>query len=453
MSDDVNRKEFVERTLRTDLLTSETARDIGGRIVSSLFDLDVTPGSTIVFQSPNSVTLLAGIYGALLAGLAPVIIGEKLNERETGEIVSNFSSAIVVTESMLEKGARTSFDLSITSSHRFKCRPIHFTSGTSGRAKGVWSGWMSDADADAQSDDERSAWSFSPTDVHLVCGPLSHSAPLRFALHTLLNGGGVIVPLQPDATKLSALIEHGGVTTTFMAPILLQRIVDSAPPKSHTLRFLAHAGAPCPEPVRVRAIDCFGGGPLIEFYGSTEGQFTLCPVSEWLEHRGTVGRARPGRELRVVDGRVWCRAPVFARFEYWEDPDATEAAWEGEWFTVGDLGRLDDEGRLFLEGRRTDLIISGGVNVYPAEIERVLSMAPGVSEVAVFGVDDPVWGQRVCALFAGSTDDESLAAYCRDNMAPVKRPKTFVKVSALPLTHNGKIDRSALATFLSRTDG
>lgn len=307
---------------------------------------------------------------------------------------------------------------------------------------------MSDADVDAQSDDERSTWGFSSSDLHLVCGSLSHSAPLRFALFTLLYGGAVVVPPESDAKLLSEFIAEGGVTTTFMAPIVLQRILDRAPPVRHSLRLLAHAGAPCPEQVRHRAIDCFGVAPLVEFYGSTEGQFSLCPASEWLAHPGTVGPARPGRELRVKEGLVWCRAPEYARFEYWGEPDATAAAWDGAWFTVGDLGRLDGEGRLFLEGRRTDLIISGGVNVYPAEIERILLMSPGVTEAVVFGVDDPDWGQRVCALFVGTTDVEALAAYCHENMAPAKRPKSMKNVRALPMTPNGKLDRMGLVDYL-----
>ena len=135
-----------------------------------------------------------------------------------------------------------------------------------------------------------------------------------------------------------------------------------------------------------------------EFYGSTEGQFTVCPSEEWLARPGTVGRARPGRTLSVDDdGTVWCRAPDFARFEYWDDPAKTAAAWRDGAFTVGDLGRLDADGYLYLDGRRDDLIISGGVNVYPAEVEAALGDVPGVAAVAVFGIADDQWGHRVCA--------------------------------------------------------
>jgi len=159
-------------------------------------------------------------------------------------------------------------------------------------------------------------------------------------------------------------------------------------------------------------------GSLWEFYGSTEAQFTVCSPDEWLAHPGTVGRARPGRRLSITPiddgqpddgddpggstgdaGTIWCDMPAFARFRYWGDAAATRAAWRGSACTVGDLGRLDDDGYLYLTGRRHDLIISGGVNVYPAEVEAVLAAVPGLREVAVFGLPDEQWGQVVCAAY------------------------------------------------------
>src|SRR5690606_28721818 len=150
-------------------------------------------------------------------------------------------------------------------------------------------------------------------------------------------------------------------------------------------------------PLKQRAIDTFGADRLWEFYGSTEGQFTACAASEWLDRPGTVGRARAHRTLEVdPDGTVWCTVPGYARFTYWRDPTKTDRAWRRPApdrpdahgaFTVGDLGRLDDAGYLFLDGRRDDLIITGGVNVYPAEVEQALAGLAGVEQVAVFGVD------------------------------------------------------------------
>jgi long-chain acyl-CoA synthetase len=145
---------------------------------------------------------------------------------------------------------------------------------------------------------------------------------------------------------------------------------------------------------------------------------------------------------------VWCEAPGFARFEYWRDPEATEQAWKGNAFTVGDLGRLDDEGYLFLDGRRDDLVITGGVNVYPAEVEAVRSEVAGVTQVAVFGVADDDWGQRVCAAVVGTAPEGSLRAHAKDRLAPYKRPKQYFTVEDLPHTTTGKLRRGALASWL-----
>ena len=129
---------------------------------------------------------------------------------------------------------------------------------------------------------------------------------------------------------------------------------------------------------------------------------------------------------------IWCAVPEHARFSYYGDPEKTAAAWRGDSFTVGDVGRLDDDGYLFLEGRREDLIISGGVNVYPLEVEQILGEHPGVADVAVYAVDDPDWGQRVCAAIVGDVVRTSSTAYAREHLAPPKRPKTWVVLRRTP---------------------
>jgi long-chain acyl-CoA synthetase len=142
--------------------------------------------------------------------------------------------------------------------------------------------------------------------------------------------------------------------------------------------------------------------------------------------------------------------PEHARFTYFGDPDKTAAAWrdtpEGRAFTVGDAGRIDDEGYLYLDGRRTDLIITGGVNVYPLEVENALREHPGVEDVAVFGRPDDEWGHRVCAAVVGSADEAELAAYARERLSPPKRPKTWTFLDELPRTATGKVLRDQLAS-------
>ena len=211
---------------------------------------------------------------------------------------------------------------------------------------------------------------------------------------------------------------------------------------------MAHAGAPCPEGIRWRAHDTFGVDAVWEFYGSTEGQWTACRAADWHARPGTVGRARSGRVITAdEEGLLWCAVPPWATFEYWRDEEKTAAAWKdtphGPAFTVGDLGRVED-GWVYLDARRTDLIITGGVNVYPAEVESALSDVPGVTDVAVFGRADESWGQRVCAAYVGEASEEALRERAAERLSPVKRPKEYIRLESLPRTATGKVQRQKL---------
>jgi long-chain acyl-CoA synthetase len=155
------------------------------------------------------------------------------------------------------------------------------------------------------------------------------------------------------------------------------------------------------------------------------------------------------------DGHLWCVVPAHARFSYLGAPDKTAAAWretpEGPAFTVGDLGHVDEDGYVYLDGRREDLIISGGVNVYPAEVERVLGEVPGVDDVAVFATEDDEWGERVCAAVVGNVDLEALRAHARSHLAPAKRPKDYHRLGVLPRTATGKVRRLDLPDVVRST--
>jgi long-chain acyl-CoA synthetase len=436
----VSRVERIDDT-GSERLTAAAADALGARFAGHLARAGIAPGARVVFQAPNSALLLASVAGALRSARAPVVISAALTTRERDELVADVDPALVVDADVLQE-AQSAPAATAALHDWFACRPLHFTSGTSGRPKAVWSGWLTRAQAEALVAEERAAWGFGPDDVHLVCGPMSHSAPLRFPLLTLAAGGSVVVPPRFDPVAASRLIEAGAVTTSFMAPVHLQRILDARPPARTSLRLLAHAGSACPSHVRHRARMVFGDDALREFYGSTEGQFTICTPAEFDAHPGTVGRARPGRALRVdAEGHLWCRVPDHARFAYWGDPEKTAAAWDADWFTVGDLGRIDADGYVYLDGRRSDLIITGGVNVYPAELERVVAELPGVAQAVAFGVDDPDWGQRVCLAVTGAVTAQDVRAWCATQLAPYKRPTSVHVVASFPLTHNGKIDR------------
>ncbi len=183
---------------------------------------------------------------------------------------------------------------------------MHYTSGTTGRPKGVWSGVLDEPDARALFDDEADLWGFDASDTHLVCSPMYHSVSVRLAGAALLRGGRVVVhaPIRRRRGRRRSRA-HFEPTTTFMAPTALHRVMGEpdGPECFSSLRLLVHAGSPCPAPSKRAALGRVGPGVLWEFYGSTEGQFTVCSPEEWLERPGTVGRARPGRRLEVDERR------------------------------------------------------------------------------------------------------------------------------------------------------
>jgi len=262
-----------------------------------------------------------------------------------------------------------------------------------------------------------------------------------------------VIPGKFDPAKVTAAIEEHRPTSMFCVPTHLQRLFAHwhrvGVPDLSGFRLVAHAGAPCPESVKRRLIELFPDGTTWEFYGSTEGQFTACRSEEWLERPGTVGRARPGRTMSVdADGHLWCAAPEHARFTYYGDPEKTAQAWRetehGPAFTVGDVGRIDDDGYVYLDGRRTDLIISGGVNVYPLDVENALREVPGVEDIAVFGRADEEWGQAVVAAVVGTASVADLVAAARERLAPAKRPKDHVFLDELPRNPTGKVLRDRL---------
>ena len=401
---------------------------------------------------PGSPAYVSAVLGATRTGVVPVPLDPRLTAHEFTQIVDDVEPALVIREPAELDELLQGPEAELAAWPL--CRPMHFTSGTTGRPKGVWSGLLSDDDARNLAREERDLWGFTADDTNLVISPVYHSAPLRFAAGTLLAGGSIVVLPKFDPEPFVEAVEQLAPTTMFCVPAHLQRLFawqdecgddrDLA-----TFRLVAHAGAPCPDGVRRRAHATFGVDAVWEFYGSTEGQWTACRAEDWYAHPGTVGRARPGRVITADDaGLLWCTVPPWATFDYWRDEAKTAAAWkqtpEGPAFTVGDLGRVED-GWVYLDARRTDLIITGGVNVYPAEVESALADVPEVVDIAVFGQADESWGQRVCAAYVGDASEDALRERAAERLSPPKRPKDYVRLDALPRTATGKVRRHELA--------
>ncbi len=301
----------------------------------------------------------------------------------------------------------------------------------------------------------------APDEVHLLVGPAYHTAPGAFASRALQQFGQTVVIMRHfDARECLALIEAHRVSWSHMVPINFVRIL--ALPEEvrrafdlSSVRRILHAAAPCPVQVKRAIMEVFPPGSIYEYYGATEGLVTLCPADEWLQRPGTVGRAAPGVTVRIYDddgnevppgevGTVYFT--TMARVSYAGAPEKTAAAWRGDYFTVGDMGYLDEDGYLFLTDRKIDMIISGGANVYPAEVESVLFTHPAVGDVAVFGIPDPEWGERVHAVIEpqGPVTEEEVIAYCRARLAHYKCPTSVEIVDALPRDPNGKIRKRLL---------
>jgi long-chain acyl-CoA synthetase len=417
--------------------------------------IGIAPGPETDLQLAQSqqAAVLSVVWGALSVGVVPVMVNPDLTDVERAHVLTDSDPALVLetTEGLVAVTAHAR-------RHPLpaypRSRAMHYTSGTTGQPKGVWAGVLSDEEAADLWGSEIDFWGITGSDVTLVHGPLAHSGPLRFALYVLLAGGDALLPGRFDAARLAAALEQERPTTAFVVPSHIQRLLElDAPLPASPYRLLVHAGAACP-PVLKQAIHAWAGAERVwEFYGSTEGQFTAMPGTEWAGHLGSVGRARPDRELRIVDGTIWCRPPASGRFEYWRDPDKTDSAWREidgrRWFTVGDLGRLDADGYLYIDGRRADLVISGGMNVYPAEVEGAILRFPGVHDAAVYGMPDDHWGQRVCAAVVGDVDVEALAQYLRSQLSGYKRPKEIHVVGALPRTASGKTKRRSVADVVA----
>ena len=426
-------------------------QDRPGLVAGERFAIDVAITGPFADMQRTQSLVLAACWGALRVGIIPVMINPALPRQDRLAQLADCQPAAVATstaelEYLLQIGSGLpSPELSGVPLGR----PMHYTSGTTGQAKGVWSGVLSGDFAEHLWGEEQEQWQLDPSDLTLVHGPLAHSGPLRFAMLTLLAGGDVLLPGIFDADLIAQSMHEDKPTHAFVVPSHLQRLFAlPSPLPSSPYRLLTHAGAACPERLKRAIHDWNGAARTWEFYGATEGQFSACSGEEWEQRPGTVGKARAGRTLRIDDGVIWCEAPRWASFEYWRDPTKTTAAWRdtssGREFSVGDLGELDSDGYLYIDGRREDLIITGGVNVYPARIESVLSGCPRVNEVVVFGEPDARWGTAVCAVVVGDTNKADLLEFARQHLAKYEVPKSVYFVEDLPRTASGKVRRVEL---------
>jgi acyl-CoA synthetase (AMP-forming)/AMP-acid ligase II len=311
------------------------------------------------------------------------------------------------------------------------------------------------------------AFGFDDSAVYLCPAPLYHAAPTGWSMGTIRNGGTVVLMQRFDPVECLRAIEHYRVSHVQFVPTMFVRLLKLPEDERKqydvsSLRVVVHAAAPCPVDVKEQIIDWFGP-VVLEYYAGSEGAgMTMISSEEWLAHKGSVGRPVAG-SVHILDeegnevaagevGTVYFEGA--GGFRYYKDEAKTASAYNDKgWTTLGDLGSLDDDGYLYLADRRTDLILTGGVNVYPREVEEALVMHPAIADVAVIGVPDEEMGERVKAvvqLAAGGQPSEELrdelVAHCRARLAGFKTPREWEFVNELPRTPAGKLLRRRLRT-------
>ncbi len=341
-------------------------------------------------------------------------------------------------------------------------RRMLYTSGTTGRPKGVYRKTR----VPEPPQHEGTLSNYRPgEDMELCTGPAYHAAPLLIdIIQPLVSGVGVVLMDKWDAEETLRLIEAHRCTHTHMVATMFHRLLQLPEEvKSRydlsSLRFVIHGAAPCPVHVKQAMIDWLG--PIIwEYYAATEGGGGFIVGSEeWLKKPGTVGKPGPEFDNRILDddgnevpagqvGTIYMRAPETGRFEYFKDTEKTGRSYRGDYFTLGDMGYYDEDGYLFLTGRTAELIISGGVNIYPQEVDNELLKHPAVLDVCTVGVPDDEWGEAVRSVVQlrdghqpGAELAEELIAWARDRLANFKCPRAIDFVDDLPRSAAGKIQR------------
>jgi long-chain acyl-CoA synthetase len=341
---------------------------------------------------------------------------------------------------------------------------IIYTSGTTGRPKGVVREPATDEQREGTQHVLGEVFALAPGERTVIPAPMYHTAPNAYALASAVRGMDVTIMERFDPEEFLRLVEQHRVTVVQMVPTMFVRMLAlpeevRARYDTSSLRLIVHAAAPCPADVKRQMIEWLG--PIVaEYYGSTEtGPVVYCDSEEWLAHPGTVGRTLEGATVKVLDaegqelpvgesGEVFVWHQTFPDFTYEGDPDKRRAIERQGLVSAGDIGYLDADGYLYLNDRRNDMIISGGVNIYPAEIEACLQSLPGVRDCAVFGIPDEEFGEAVAAYVEPQQGDglsaDDVRAHVRTNLAGYKTPKVVEFTDALPREDSGKIFKRRL---------
>jgi len=469
------------------------------RLAQALFARGLRPGDHVAVLLPNDDRTHEVAFALQRSGLYYTMVNTHLAADEAAYIVNDCEARTLITSSALAPLATELVALTPAVERRLMIgdhvaaghesydgfvagfpgiplddevegSPMLYSSGTTGHPKGIrrpLSGNPFGTDA-TLAPMLGGIMGFAEGDVYLSPAPLYHSAPLVWSMTSIRMGGTAVVMERFDPEECLALIDRHRVTHAQFVPTMFVRLLKLPDDVRgsydlSSLRTVVHAAAPCAPEVKRRMIEWWG--PVIhEYYSGTEGLgMTWVTSEEWLEHRGSVGRAiwgevhvcgDDGEELPVgEDGVVYFGGrPGTPKFEYVHDPEKTRQTYNDKgWSTLWDVGHLDADGYLYLTDRKLFMIVSGGVNIYPQEVEDILVLHPAVADVAVFGVPEPEMGEEVKAVVqpapgavAGPALEEEILAFCRDHLSHYKCPRSVDFTDALPRGENGKLYKKAL---------
>ena len=467
------------------------------QIVHGLRALGLQPGDAIAVMLTNEVAVLELYMAAVQAGWYMTPINSHLTAPEVAYIVGDCEAkALFCNPRTADACVQAANSLNFPAQARFATGAVNgfrpfaelkagqpdtrpsdrragasmtYTSGTTGQPKGVRRPLAPVAPELVAEPNAMFLMLFGiqpkNNGVHLVVSPLYHTAVLNFCTNHMHFGHTVVLMDRWTPEDTLQKIARYRVTTSHMVPTQFRRLLSlpeevKASADVSSLRQVIHSAAPCPVDVKRKMLDWWGD-VIYEYYAASEGGGTLATPQDWRKHPGTVGNAWPISKLKIKkdDGTDCAPGEVGTvymnmgqhKFAYHKDQKKTESTWKDDYFTVGDAGFLDADGFLFLCDRKSDMIISGGVNVYPAEIEAALGEHPKVRDVAVFGIPDDDWGEQIKAVVepeAGATPGPALAeellAFCKGRLAGFKCPKTIDFSVALPRDPNGKLYKRKL---------
>ena len=464
------------------------------RLARALLELGARPGDRIAWCGPNSLPVITTFHASRKAGLTSVPVSYRFNAAEMQYVIDNSDATVVLVDaeqaplvaSVREELPKVRAVLVFGGEAPAGC--VHwddvvagqdpsppddasggtgaagatmiYTSGTTGKPKGAM---RTGTDASAVAALLQAVHLLDGPSVHLTTGPLYHSGPLSFALFAHAVGGTIVVLRKFDPSAWLRLVKEHRVTDTFTAPTQLKRIVNLPPGElaradMSSMRTLIANAAPVPYSLKQEVVAKLGDGFLYEVYGSTElGVVTVLPPEDQLRKPGSCGKTYGPIDVRIVrddgtDAPVGEAGELFIRstleMDGYHHTDEQLTQHGSEWKSVGDVAYLDDEGYLYICDRKKDMIISGGVNIYPAEIEAVIHEHPGILDVAVFGIPDDEWGERVHAVVQpkhGVTLDlDELRTFVDERVGGYKRPREYEVRDELPRTDSGKLLKRVL---------